>query len=284
MAKALRCLTLPLVLMLWTQSRPQELSYSFVGHRITWRMSYAEESMRLHTQHRYSPFVRRFRNARLETRNIAYRLTCHASGRSCPSGAKILGDRIWMDVTLTKPLGIKLEGGPDGEGSGVGVGEVLEGGSAAALIDEAIAEGAPPLSWIQEGDELLAVNGNLCRGSLKRAVEMISEADGSEVTLKIQRKKRGNVQVVFPGGLHVTAPRKTPLPQVAQSVGYDWGSNVWHQDEATGEMYDVSSLDCMPGFTPSKWAEHGEDGVKNEVDGIEFENWYPLVLKVRTKA
>lgn len=185
-----------------------------------------------------------------------------------------------MDISLTKPLGIKLESGPGGEGSGVGIGEVLEGGSAAALMKEAISEGAPPMSWVQEGDEVLAVNGNLCRGSLKRAVEIITEGDGSEVSLKIQRKKRGNVQVVFPGGLHVTAPRTTPLPQVAQSVGYDWRSNAWHQDEATGEIYDVSSLDCMPGYTPSKYAQHGEDGVRNEVDGIEFENWHPLVLKV----
>lgn len=264
-------MTLALVLMLWIRPRPQELSRSFVGIHVHRKSLEAEEIRPLFEHHR----------PRKQHRN---HLTCHAAGRSCPSGAKILGDRIWVDITLTKPLGIKLESGPDGEGSGVGVGEVLEGGSAAALIEEAIAEGAPPLSWVQEGDMILAVNGNLVRGSLTCAVETISEADGSEVTLKIQRKKRGNVQVVFPGGLHATAPQKTPLAQVAQSVGYDWGSNVWHQDEATGEMYDVSSLDCIVGYTPSKYADHGEDGVRNEVQGIEFENWYPLVLKVFTQA
>jgi len=277
-------MTLALVLMLWTQSRPQELSRSFVGIHVNQKLVDAQASMPLSEHRRYYPTVLSLHSTRLPTKQFRNHVTCHAAGRSCPSGAKILGDRIWMDITLTKPLGIKLESGPDGEGSGVGVGEVLDGGSAAALIEEAIAEGAPPLSWLQEGDEILAVNGNLCRGSLNSAVESISEADGSEVTLKIQRKKRGNVQVVFPGGLRVTASQKGSLPQVAQSAGYDWGSNTWHQDQATGEMYDVSSMDCMVGFTPSKYADHGEDGVRNEVEGIFFENWYPLVLKVRTQA
>jgi len=263
MASALRCLTLVLALVIWTLTKPVEFCRSFVGIRS-------------------GPAARPSRRTSLRIGQFQSRLARHASGGPYPSGTKVLGDRIWMDITLTKPLGIKLESGKKGDGSGVGVGDVVEGGSAAARLEEAIAEGAPPLSWVQEGDELLAVDGNLCRGSLERAVELITEG-GSEVTLKLQRPRRGNVQVVFPGGLRVTAPGKAPFPRLAESVGYDWGSNVWHEDAATGEMYDISSPDYVPAFTPSKWLQHGEDGVKNEIEGIEFENWRPLVLKASTQ-
>eukprot|EP00415_Alexandrium_ostenfeldii_P000682 UN0682 len=208
------------------------------------------------------------------------RVICRANlAGQMPEGAKAVGDKTWFDVTLTKPLGIKLENGPKGPGSGIGIGDVMEGGSAWELRAEALAKagtGQAITMWVQEGDELLMVDGQPCGGGLEKAVELIGNA-GDSVVLKFSRPKRGNVQVVFPDGLRVTSPRQAPLRDLAASAGYQWPGG-WLVDQASGERYDLTSQNCCASVIPSAYSTHGEDGLKQGLG--DFPNWAPLILKL----
>jgi len=194
-------------------------------------------------------------------------VACKAAGPvgQMPEGAKAVGDKTWFDVTLAKPLGIKLENGPDG--SGVGIGDVIEGGSAWELRSEVLdkaGRGQATTMWVQEGDELLMVDGQPCGA-------------GDSIVLKFSRPKRGNVQVVFPDGSRATSPQRAPLRDLAEKAGYQWPGG-WLVDQASGERYDLTWENCYPGIIPSVYVAHGEDGLKQGLG--DFPNWSPLILRL----
>jgi len=201
--------------------------------------------------------------------------------RPLPPNADRFGDSIWFDLTLKKPLGLQLVDGPEGPDTGIGVGDVQPGGSAYELMTEALAEGAEPSMWVQEGDEIVQVEGQPCDGSRERAVQMVMAA-GDSVTLTFSRPARGFIKVVFPGGRAVTSPRGARLSKVAEKAGYDSGcdsfdgrdSKCWYKDPATGEVYCLPLN--VPGVVPSAWRESGEEGLRPG-EG-QFESWIPLRL------
>ncbi|CAK9094095.1 unnamed protein product [Durusdinium trenchii] len=186
--------------------------------------------------------------------------------RELPSNAEMIGTlKIVYEVALTKPLGIVLTDGPRGPGFGVGVEEVLNSGSAAELFKEVL-KGEDSM-WIQEGDELEAVNGEPVDGFQDKAVEMIQKS-GDEVKLQLSRPRKGFIKVVFPDGKHITSPRAAVLQRLAEKVGYNSGctckdgrdEKCWYKDVATGEVY-VLPLN-VPGLVPSVWRKSGEDGAR----------------------
>eukprot|EP00435_Cladocopium_sp_Y103_P013124 s2086_g3.t1 len=164
--------------------------------------------------------------------------------RELPSNAEMIGTlKIVYEVTLSKPLGITLADAPRGPGFGVGVEEVLPGGNADKLLQEVLA--GKDSMWIQDGDELEAVNGVLTDGYQDKAVELVG-ASGDEVKLQFSRPRKGFIKVVFPGGKSITSPRAAILQRLAEKVGYNSGctskdgrdEKCWYKDPATGEEND----------------------------------------------
>lgn len=203
-----------------------------------------------------------------------------SKARPLPPDTERFGDSIWFDVKLKKPLGLRLSGGPDG--TGVGVSEIAEEGAIPQLAKDALAVGAAPMMWVQEGDELVQVNGESTEDNFNRAVEMVMEA-GETVTLTFARPAKGYVKVIFPGDIAITSPRAANLLKLAEKAGYDHGctsldgrdEKCWYKDPATGEVY------CLPlnvvGIVPSVWRNSGEDGIRpGEGD---LESWVPLRLE-----
>lgn len=204
--------------------------------------------------------------------------------RDFPKNAEMIGTlKVLFDVTLSKPLGIRLSNGPDGPGKGCGVAEVADRGSVPELLADVL-KGKDSM-WVQEGDALEAVNDQPV-ASEDEATELIAGA-GKEVKLTFSRPRTGYIKVVFPGGLQVTSPRAAILARLADKVGYDCGcrcrdgrcGKCWHKDEATGEIY-VLPLNA-PGVVPSVWRTSGED---QSAPGMDYECWIPLVLQPAPEA
>jgi len=203
-----------------------------------------------------------------------------ALARDVPANAERIGTiGIEYEVTLKKPFGLSLADHPDGAGFGVGVAEVVEGGSVAALLQEVI-DGKDSM-WVQEGDELQFVNGKPTNGWQDTALQLIAEA-GDEVNLTFFRKEKGPIKVVFPDGKSITAPRTALLSRLAEKAGYDSGctcsdgkdEKCWYKDPLTGEVY-VLPLNC-PGLIPSVWRTANETNARD--DQMAYECWIPLRL------
>ncbi|CAJ1350083.1 unnamed protein product [Effrenium voratum] len=201
--------------------------------------------------------------------------------RVLPSNAEMIGTlKIVYEVTLPKPLGITLADAPRGAGFGVGVEDVVSGGNAAKLLQEVL--NGKDSMWIQEGDELEAVNDVPTDGFQDKAVSLIQES-GDTVKLQLSRPRKGFIKVVFPDGKSATSPRAAILKRLAEKVGYNSGctctdgrcGKCWHRDPITTEVY-VLPLNCA-GLVPSVWRRSDEDGARpGEAD---FECWIPLKLE-----
>jgi len=200
--------------------------------------------------------------------------------RPYPEGMEEIGESLWFDVILEKPLGLRLTDGPNGAGGGVGIAEIA-GGSAGDLLNKACGAGAKPCLYAQEGDELQAINGDGINGDQQTAIGKIMESEGS-VTLTLSRKKQGAITVVFPNGNIVTTPRTAILSQVAEKAGYSTGcvckngrcGKCWHEDPATGELY-MFPINCA-GYVPSIFRKREESTAGVEAN---YESWVPLRLE-----
>lgn len=198
--------------------------------------------------------------------------------RPIPPDARAAGDMMEFTVTLSRPLGIRLEDRqPGADGTGVGVEQVATSGSAEALMQEVMRSEPGTKSWIQEGDELLGVNGVPTDGSKNKALEMIKQAETDPITLVFQRSLFGYVKVVFPGGKHITSPRDVSMKRLSEKVGFNSGctcengrcGKCWFQDRATGEIYVLPMT--SPGTVPSVWREKEEY--------MKYDSWIPIVLQ-----
>merc|ERR1719254_4929 len=138
--------------------------------------------------------------------------------RPMPPECELYGESIWFDVQVKKPFGVLLVDHPDGPGCGVGVGEIIDGGSLSALLDSALARGACEQMWVQEGDELVQVNGEPTDGDRDTAFDLIDNGP-EEMPLTFSRRRKGAIKVVFPDGKSVTAPRGAKLIRLANKVG-----------------------------------------------------------------
>jgi len=211
-----------------------------------------------------------------------------------PRDGKRVGGAVWFDITLGLPVGLSLVDAPSG--SGVVVEEVREGGSAATHNARHMLENAAARKqWIQEGDELLMVDGTRC-ASVDTAVELIGGAANPEgVTFKFARAASGNVKVVFPESTtEITVPRAALLSQVAAAAGHEVEyrcpdgtcGSCWHVDDGTEEVYLLCQEDCVVGRVPSKTLYQEDSFVWNEREYRErknstpnYDNSEPLVLR-----
>jgi len=210
--------------------------------------------------------------------------------RPLPAEAQMIGEQIVFDVELARPAGLRIvEKDEDDPGSGIGVQEIEPQGAAMELIREVIENPRSRRMWVQDGDELVAIEDVPTEGSKERFMEIV-QALGDKPTVKFtfSRKRKGPIMVVFPDGSFGFSPRYAKLIRVAESCGYDHGctsktgtdKNCWFRDPSTGEVY-VLPLN-VPGVVPSLWRAAGEYGLRPG-EG-EYENWVPLRLERATDA
>lgn len=211
--------------------------------------------------------------------------------RPLPQQAEMFGEQIWYDVELGMNLGLGIT--PMGEGPGEGVAvRIAPEGAAMDLMREVVADPKFKKMWIQEGDELLAIEGESTEGSEERTVEIIrkvkSDPNKQTVKLTLARKKTAPIMVVFPNGTYGLCPRLTKLKRVAESSGFESGctcengmcGKCWFRDSKTGEVY-VLPLN-VPGVVPSLWRKAGELGLQPGQG--EYETWIPLRLERAPEA
>lgn len=200
-----------------------------------------------------------------------------------------MGSAVWFDVTLSLPLGLRLDESQTGDA--VGVSEVMEGGSTAQHNRRCLLEQdeAKKQMWIQQGDRLLMVNGMSCNTQAE-AVDLISNAeDKQNIRLKMSRERTGFIKVMFPEpAQEMTVRPRTVLAKVAEAAGHDveYGcsdgscGSCWHVNDRTGEVY-VLCQECFTGDIPSR-VRGKEDSIfigEEEDDEETFDNTEPLVLR-----
>jgi len=195
---------------------------------------------------------------------------------------------IRFSMKLSKPFGMQLL---QEDAAVVSVAKIGDGGSLAALMEMAIpavnpkywqgkrAPSVMPLLWIQERDLLLEVDGVSCEGSMEKAVDLLGKA-GDAPILTFSRPKLGNTMVVFPGGQHIVAPRRTKLDKVAYFAEYKCGCSCskgtcgrcYHKDISTGELYVLPIH--VSNIIPSVYEKR-----KEKPELAERVSWKPLVLE-----
>lgn len=166
---------------------------------------------------------------------------------------RISGDRAIFDVTVKKPLGIKLEPIPKRKGDtyyrGVGVSEVVPGGNTDVLNEKVCTTEEDPGMWILEGDRVIAIDGQECvEASFDEIVKLIQANQDDEITMTLVRNTRsGPIRVVLlPGGETVTVRRNAKLAQAAEvAFGKElkygcvdgWCGTCWHRERSTNGVF-----------------------------------------------
>jgi len=163
------------------------------------------------------------------------------------------GGRFKFDVQISKPLGVELLEFPSEPG--VGIARIVEGGSIYAL-NTTLFEGNDPGTYVLEGDEVIAVNGQDCEGAdLDEVLELIDAADASSFTMRLARNwilaPKSPVKVVFRGGETVTSAtvkRGGTLRGAVEMAGYPVSTaclprqcKCKHRDVTTGEIISLCS-------------------------------------------
>jgi len=186
---------------------------------------------------------------------------------------RISQDRAIFDVTVQKPLGIKLEPIPDrkkGPGAfrGVGVSEITKGGNVDELnrrVCETEEEGG---MWILEGDRVIAVEGTECvDANIEEITQLIKAHQGDTLKLTFVRNTRtGPIKVVMmPGGETATVRRGANLSAACE---YAFGK--------------VLKYGCIDGWCGTCWhRERTTDGVFKPCCDVltgDWDNVMPLVL------
>jgi len=166
---------------------------------------------------------------------------------------RLPGDLAIFDVTIKKPMGLKMEVFPqynDGKKkkNGIGISEVVEGGNADGVNREVcVLDGAG--MWVLEGDQLMAVNGiDVERGTIEDVVAAVSQSDEPEVCLTLTRNTRkGPIKVVLqPDGDMVTVRRNSRLSAAAEYCAGEeltygcvdgWCGVCWHREKFTNGVF-----------------------------------------------
>jgi len=161
---------------------------------------------------------------------------------------RIGGDQAIFDVTVPKPMGVRMQGFP--QRKGVGISEVVEGGNTdkinrAVCVDDVPGSGM----WVLEGDRILAVNGvDVEDGSVADIVKIVSESESSDVTITLMRNTRkGPIKVVLmPEGFAMTVRRGSRLSSAAEAAAGrelkygcidGWCGTCWHRERTTNGIF-----------------------------------------------
>mmetsp|Transcript_27380 Transcript_27380/g.63782 ORF Transcript_27380/g.63782 Transcript_27380/m.63782 type:complete len:298 (+) Transcript_27380:69-962(+) len=169
---------------------------------------------------------------------------------------RISGDRAVFDVTVPKPMGLKLEYFPDqktGGFKGVGVSEIVAEGNADLLNRKVCITQEDNGMWILEGDRIIGVNGTeTVDTAIDEIARLVGEAPGDSVTLTLVRNTRsGPIKVVImPGGEFATVRRNARLSSAVEfAMGREikygcidgWCGTCWHRERTTGWLFKPCS-------------------------------------------
>lgn len=165
---------------------------------------------------------------------------------------RISNDRALFDVVVPKPMGVKLERIPDfkkGGFAGVGISEVVAGGSADELNKRVCITEEDSGMWVLEGDRVIAINGEDTKdASIEDCVKIVMDSDNDAVTLTLCRNTRkGPIKVIImPGGEQATVRRSSRLSAAAeyaagQELKYGcidgWCGTCWHRERTTDGIF-----------------------------------------------
>lgn len=134
-------------------------------------------------------------------------------------------DQALFDVTIPKPLGVKMEKFPAwSKVDGIGISQIVDGGNT-DKINEAVCVRDEPGMWVLEGDQVMAIDGEDVEFSdMDEIVDLVTNSEEPDrVTLTLMRNtRRGPVRVVFfekdgnwKKGMWATVRRGAPLSAAA---------------------------------------------------------------------
>eukprot|EP00440_Ansanella_granifera_P052547 gb/GFBE01056976.1/.p1 GENE.gb/GFBE01056976.1/~~gb/GFBE01056976.1/.p1 ORF type:complete len:302 (+),score=67.83 gb/GFBE01056976.1/:1-906(+) len=165
---------------------------------------------------------------------------------------RISGDRAMFDVTVPKPMGLKLEPIPDfkkGGTRGIGIVEIVKGGNADQLNKKVCYTEEDSGMWVLEGDRVIGVDGVDCAGAdLDGIIELVQQNTGDAVKLTLVRNTRkGPIKVIMmPGGETATVRRNSRLSAAAEfAFGKElkygcidgWCGTCWHRERTTDGIF-----------------------------------------------
>lgn len=161
---------------------------------------------------------------------------------------RVGGDKAIFDVSIPKPMGVKMEKFP--QRRGIGISEVVDGGNTDKLNRKVCVDDEPGSGmWVLEGDMVLAVNGeNVEEGTIEDVVKIVSASDSNEVTLTLLRNTRkGPIKVVLlPEGFAMTVRRNSRLSAAAEAAAGKelkygcidgWCGTCWHRERTTNGIF-----------------------------------------------
>lgn len=164
-------------------------------------------------------------------------------------------DQALFDVTIPKPLGVKMEKFPAwSKVDGIGISQIVDGGNT-DKINEAVCVRDEPGMWVLEGDQVMAIDGEDVEFSdMDEIVDLVTNSEEPDrVTLTLMRNtRRGPVRVVFfekdgnwKKGMWATVRRGAPLSAAADATGQGskygcidgWCGTCWHRERATNGVF-----------------------------------------------
>eukprot|EP00419_Tripos_fusus_P028459 CAMPEP_0172727352 /NCGR_PEP_ID=MMETSP1074-20121228/91628_1 /TAXON_ID=2916 /ORGANISM="Ceratium fusus, Strain PA161109" /LENGTH=305 /DNA_ID=CAMNT_0013554489 /DNA_START=43 /DNA_END=960 /DNA_ORIENTATION=+ len=163
---------------------------------------------------------------------------------------KRVGTDAIFDVTIPKPLGLKIENFPQKDKEGAGVSKIQPNGNTDKVNRRVCVDDEPGAGmWVLEGDRIMAVNGvDTEDGDIDKIVGEIMGNDGPEVTLTLMRNTRkGPIRIVMmPEGYMCTVRRNSRLSAAAEmAAGRDlkygcidgWCGTCWHRERTTNGIF-----------------------------------------------
>jgi len=163
---------------------------------------------------------------------------------------RVGGTEAIFDVTIPKPLGLKIETFPQAKKTGAGISMVQPNGNADKLNRKVIVDDEPGSGmWVLEGDRVMAVNGVDCEdGNIDRIVGTIVGSEEDSVTLTLSRNTRlGPIKVVMmPEGYMCTVRRGARLSCAAEAAAGrelkygcidGWCGTCWHRERTTDGIF-----------------------------------------------
>lgn len=166
---------------------------------------------------------------------------------------RIGGDKAVFDVTIPKPLGVKMERLPSKKEpsgfKGVGISEIVKEGNTDELNKKVCITEEDPGMWVLEGDRVVAVDGeDTLDATVDDVVQLVMKNEKDTIDLTLLRStRRGPIKVVImPEGLYATVRRNSRLSAAAEyAFGKElkygcvdgWCGTCWHRERTTNGIF-----------------------------------------------
>lgn len=161
---------------------------------------------------------------------------------------RIGGDQAIFDVTIPKPLGIKMQKFP--QRSGVGISEIFADSNTDKLNRRVCVDDEPGSGmWVLEGDRIMAINGaDTENGDIEQVIKLVGQSEGNTITLTLMRNTRkGPIKIVLlPEGFTQTVRRGSRLSAAAEAAAGQelkygcidgWCGTCWHRERTTNGIF-----------------------------------------------